>query len=78
MSRSRSFTQNYRDNYGRNARSNYSGITDTFFALNWDSGNYYACESRDHICAIAFGRNKQDNNNHWLACIRTSNYFVCI
>ena len=56
----------------------WAGITPTFFALNWVTDELRPCQSITHACRLAFGRNKLNRNQDWLACVRTKNYFVCL
>ena len=63
------------DRYGRPVQR---GITSTYFVLDWYEDTYQPCESLDHACAVAFGKNKRNCNQNCLACVRTKDYFVCL
>ena len=88
-----SYNRDYRGKRGRNNAGGYkppyrsynrfgmtekSGLTSTYFVLDWWNDDYIPCESVRHACSIAFGKNKSNRNQNCLACIRTKDYFVCL
>lgn len=66
------------DRFDRFGRPAQRGITSTYFVLDWYKDEYRPCASIDHACAVAFGNNKRNHDQHQLACVRTSDYFVCL
>lgn len=50
----------------------------TYSAINWTNGEYRTCRSIDHACAFAFGLNKRNQNQNWLACVRGDGYFIVL
>ena len=78
------FTKGHVDMIKRRPHRDYAnevrwvGITPTFFALNWATDKLVPCQSISQACRIAFGRNKANCNQDWLACMRTNDYFVCL
>lgn len=49
-----------------------------YTAINHTTGECYFCDSIDHVCAVAFGRNKRNHNQDWMACVRGDGYFVVL
>ena len=72
------YARRQHSNYGYTSRRDRSGITSTYFVINWATNEYIECRSEDHACSIAFGRNKRYKTMENLACIRTADYFKCL